>query len=306
MSTRPPPRQPPTKGRRFDVPRDRYVALAWRRSTAGHSRPVAGSQNTLTHIQEIDMFGMRLADIDTPTLLDHIFESIAERRGGWIVTANLDILRRFVLEPSARALYGKCDLIVADGMPLVWASRLKGEPLPERVAGSTLSVSLLQRAAREGRSVFLLGGQGDVANRARDTVEQEHPGIQVSGTHAPFISSPITPAETDAIEEVIRAGNPSDPDIILVGFGSPKQEHAIAALQERFPNAWFIGIGITFSFICGETPRAPGWMQSTGLEWLHRMAQEPKRLTRRYLRDGLPFFSLLMLESYRQGRDATR
>lgn len=249
----------------------------------------------------LDLFGMPIADIDTEGLLDHMFDGLEAGRGGWIVTANLDILRRFVLDPASRELYGNADLIVADGMPLVWASQLRHEPLPERVAGSSMTVDLLRRAAQTGRTVYLLGGKGDVAERARAAAERDMPGLRIVGTHAPFISSPITPAETDAIaEEIDKAGEA--PDIILVGFGSPKQEHAIAALRTRYPGAWFIGIGITFSFLCNETRRAPVWMQRTGLEWLHRMTQEPKRLTTRYLRDDLPFFGLLMLESYRQGR----
>lgn len=244
---------------------------------------------------------MPIADIDTEGLLDHLFDSLEAGRGGWIVTANLDILRRYVLDPAARALYGQADIIVADGMPLVWASQLRHEPLPERVAGSSMTVDLLRRAAQTGRTVYLLGGKGDVAERARAAAQRDMPGLRIVGTHAPFISSPITPAETDALaEEIDRAE--ATPDIILVGFGSPKQEHAIATLRARYPNAWFIGIGITFSFLCNETPRAPAWMQRSGLEWLHRMTQEPKRLSTRYLRDDLPFFGLLMLESYRQGR----
>ena len=252
--------------------------------------------------RKLDLFGMPIADIDTQGLLDHMFDSLEEGRGGWIVTANLDILRRYVLDPGARALYGKADLIVADGMPLVWASQLRHEPLPERVAGSSMTVDLLRRAADTGRTVYLLGGKGDVAARARAAVERDVPGIRIVGTHAPFISSPITPAETDMLVEEIETST-AKPDIILVGFGSPKQEHAIAALREHYPSAWFIGIGITFSFLCKETPRAPEWMQRTCLEWLHRMTQEPGRLTARYLRDDLPFFGLLMLESYRQGRE---
>lgn len=250
----------------------------------------------------LDMFGMPIADIDTQGLLDHMFDELDAGRGGWIVTANLDILRRFVLDPASRELYGQADIIVADGMPLVWASQLRHEPLPERVAGSSMTVDLLRRAAQSGRTVYLLGGKGDVADRAKEAVERDLPNVRIVGTHAPFISSPITPAETDAISEEIGKAS-ADPDIILVGFGSPKQEHAIAALRARYPKAWFVGIGITFSFLCNETPRAPVWMQRTGLEWLHRMAQEPKRLTTRYLRDDLPFFGLLMLESYRQGRE---
>lgn len=264
-----------------------------------HFSPVSDSSAVSPPL--LDLFGMPIADIDTRGLLDLMFEGLEAGRGGWVVTANLDILRRYVLDPRSRELYGQADIIVADGMPLVWASQLRHEPLPERVAGSSMTVELLRRAAQTGRTVYLLGGRGDVAQRAKETTERDLPGLRVVGTHAPFISSPITNAETSAIAQEIERAS-ATPDIILVGFGSPKQEHAIAALRRRFPKAWFVGIGITFSFLCNETPRAPAWMQRTGLEWLHRMSQEPKRLTARYLRDDLPFFGLLMLESYRQGR----
>src|SRR5688572_33035750 len=111
----------------------------------------------------VELCGMSLANLQTDQLLDHLFGKLAEGKGGWLVTANLDFLRRYVRDPGARDVYAGADLRVADGMPLVWASHLRGTPLPERVAGSSLLVPLCQQAAREGRSVYLLGGNPGVA-----------------------------------------------------------------------------------------------------------------------------------------------
>jgi len=241
---------------------------------------------------EIELLGMRVAVIDSRGLLDHIFDASSRGEGGWIVTANLDIVRRFVIDSDARGLYAAADLRVADGMPLVWASRLRGRPLPERVAGSTLTVLLAERAAREGRSLYLLGGDPGAAEACRDVLCARHPDLQIVGCSSPRVSSPATTEEVDAIAESIDACATS-PDVILVGFGSPKQEWVIQKLKQRYPRAWLMGVGITFSFIAGEKARAPVWMRRIGAEWIHRMAQDPGRLVRRYLIDDLPFAALL-------------
>ena len=248
---------------------------------------------------EIDLLGMRVAVIDSVGLLDRIFEASSRGEGGWIVTANLDIVRRFVLDSDARGLYAAADLRVADGMPLVWASKLRGSPLPERVAGSTLTSAIAERAAREGRTLYLLGGDPGAAEACRDVLCSRHPELRVLGCSSPRVSSPATTEEIDAIEASIEACEET-PDIILVGFGSPKQEYVIQKLKQRYPRAWLMGIGITFSFIAGHQARAPMWMRRIGAEWIHRMAQDPRRLVRRYLIDDLPFAALLFGDAIRQ------
>lgn len=239
--------------------------------------------------RQVDLLGMRVADVDSLGLLDHVFEELEAGRGGWIVTANLDILRRYAIDSDARALYDAADLRVADGMPLVWASQIAGSPLPERVAGSTLSVALAERAAREGRSMYLLGGAPGAAEGCRAVWEERFEGLRITGTSSPMVSAPTPWSEVEAIAESIEG----DPDIILVGLGSPKQEHLIQKLKQRFPRAWLMGVGITFSFVAGEVSRAPEWMQKAGVEWVHRMVQEPGRLVRRYLIEDLPFAAVL-------------
>lgn len=241
---------------------------------------------------------MRIASMDSSALLDHIFQSLARGQGGWVVTANLDIVRRAVLNSDARGLYAAADLRVADGMPLVWASKLRGSPLPERVAGSTLTSLLAERAAGEGRALYLLGGDPGAAEACRDVLCGQHPELRVLGCSSPRVGSPATTEEVDSIVDTIDASGA--PDVILVGFGSPKQEYVIQKLKQRYPSAWLMGVGITFSFIAGHQARAPEWMQRTGTEWVHRMVQDPRRLVRRYLVDDLPFAALLFGDALRQ------
>lgn len=244
-----------------------------------------------------ELLGMGFAHTTTASLLEHVFAALKRQQGGWIVTANLDILRRFVLDSDARSLYSGADICVADGMPIVWASRLAGDALPERVAGSSFAVSLAARAATEGRSLYLLGGDEGAAEQARVVLEGRHPTLQITGTSSPRVHSPPTAEELDSIVDAI---GPDAPDILLVGLGSPKQEHLIRKLRERYPNAWMVGVGITFSFIAGHVQRAPSWMREWGLEWAHRLGQEPRRLAKRYLVDDPPFAVALFADALKR------
>lgn len=235
---------------------------------------------------KVELCGMPLASIDTRQLLDHLFESLASGQGGWLITANLDFLRRHVKDPAARDIYASADLRVADGMPLVWAARLRGTPLPERVAGSSLVTPLCMRAAAEGRRVYLLGGDPTASQLAADKLLAACPGLQLAGVSSPWVSAEPTPAE---LEEMASALLAARPDLVLVAFGSPKQERVIHKLRHHLPQAWWIGIGISLSFIAGHVRRAPPLVQALGLEWVHRLVQEPRRLFRRYVVEDLPF-----------------
>ncbi|MET0341170.1 MAG: WecB/TagA/CpsF family glycosyltransferase [Polyangiales bacterium] len=239
-----------------------------------------------TPFASVDLCGMPLARIDTAQLLDHLFESLAKSQGGWLITANLDFLRRHVKDAEARGIYASADLRVADGMPLIWASRLRGTPLPERVAGSSLVQPLCARAAAAGKSVYLLGGDPQAAAVAVEKLRAEQPSLKIAGVSSPWVSAAPTPAELDEIAAALSA---AQPDIVLVAFGSPKQERVIGALRGRLPNAWWIGVGISLSFIAGHVKRAPELVQVLGLEWVHRLVQEPRRLFRRYVVEDLPF-----------------
>ena len=252
-----------------------------------------------------ELFGMSLARIDEAALLDHMFGRLAEGRGGWLITANLDFLYRYARDAGARALYDAADLRVADGMPLVWAAWLRGQPVPERLAGSTLVSILARRAASEHRSMYLLAGAPGTSERASALLHERFPGLDVEGKSDVWCSDPPTAAEIDLIVNELARRRP---DLVLVGLGSPKQEKVIQALRPHLPTAWFVGVGVSFSFLVGDVKRAPRWMQRTGLEWFTRLAQEPRRLGRRYLVENLPFaFKLfaraLLSRGTRRGAD---
>jgi N-acetylglucosaminyldiphosphoundecaprenol N-acetyl-beta-D-mannosaminyltransferase len=247
------------------------------------------NQSTMPHTHSfpvVRLLDMDLVAVTTNELLDHVFARLRAGEGGWLVTANLDFLRRHAVDPGVRAVYDEATLTVADGMPLLWAASLQGTRLPERVAGSSLTPQLIARAEQEGRSVYLLGGNPNSNQRASELLAARHPRLEITGHSSPFVHDPPTPEELASL--VAELGG-SPPDLLLVGLGSPKQERLIQALRPHLPRTWMVGVGITFSFIAGDIRRAPRWMQATGLEWVHRLVQEPKRLARRYLVDDVPF-----------------
>jgi N-acetylglucosaminyldiphosphoundecaprenol N-acetyl-beta-D-mannosaminyltransferase len=242
---------------------------------------------------------VRVAGLDFDALYEEqvvarIVGDLEDGRGGWVVTPNIDICLQVRHDPATRDLVKGATLVVADGMPLVWASRLRGDPLPERVAGASLIFTLSAAAAASGKSVYLLGGEPGVPGRAAAGLVRQYRSLLVAGTCAPPFGFDRRPGEIEAIAAKLAQAKP---DIVFVGLGFPKQEHLIAALAPGLPAAWFIGCGAAIPFAAGMLPRAPHWMQLLGLEWIYRLISEPRRLFRRYLVDDLPFALRLLLTS---------
>lgn len=249
------------------------------------------------------LLGLSLACTDEEGLVDHIFGQLSHGVGGWLVTANLDFLRRYVHDAAARDLYSVADIRVADGMPLVWAARIQGDRLSERLAGADLFWRVAERAASEGRSMYLLGGTPSANTLAVEVLRKRWPSLVIAGHTAPMVSSPPSPEEVAALRtEMLR----TRPELVLVGMGSPKQEQVIQALKPALPGSWMMGLGASFSFAAGEIRRAPKWLQRVGMEWLWRMSQEPTRLARRYVVDDLPFLGELLYAAVRERMRRTR
>ncbi|MFI5935609.1 WecB/TagA/CpsF family glycosyltransferase [Actinoplanes sp. NPDC051494] len=225
-------------------------------------------------------------------------EAVATGRGGRIVTPNIDIMRQARTDRRVRAYLADADLIVADGMPLVWASRLgAGVPLPERVAGSSLIWSLSRGLGLDGRSIFVMGGNPgphrDGASRAADRLAAHCPGLRIAGTICPEHGFE---RDEETYADVCAKVADAEPDLVFVGLGFPKQEIVIDRLRERMPHTWFIGCGAAVNFVAGDVDRAPRWMQRTGLEWAHRLGTEPRRLAGRYLKHDLPYALRLLMQ----------
>jgi N-acetylglucosaminyldiphosphoundecaprenol N-acetyl-beta-D-mannosaminyltransferase len=244
-----------------------------------------------TATKRISLMGMKIDHVTEGEVVATIGDSLSRGRGGWVITPNLEHLRRYRKDNRLKAFFEQADLVLADGMPLVWASRLKGTPLPARVAGSDLIWSLSTEAARRGRSIFVLGGTREAGWEAARKLQERCPGLRIAGMVYP-------PHGFDddrrAMDQIIETLEVVGADIVYVGLGFPKQERVIAVLRKRFPRTWFLGIGISIHFVGGDIARAPRWMQRLGLEWVHRLAQEPRRLAKRYLVHGLPFAARLL------------
>jgi len=242
----------------------------------------------------IELLGVKIRNLDEPMCVRQVIRSLADGVGGWIITYNVDIMRRHIVDADFRNLALQASMIVADGMPLVWASRIQGTPLPSRVAGANLISSLSASAANNGRSIFLLGGDIGTAEEASRVLQSRWPGVLIAGTWFPPPGFESDAVEMDNIRVALERTQPS---IIYVALGSPKQEKLILKLRNTLPQSWWVGVGISFSFLSGSLRRAPDWMQRSGLEWMHRLWQEPRRLGRRYLKDGLPFAFYLLWTS---------
>ena len=246
------------------------------------------------------LFGLGFEDLTQPGLVDRIGAAIQARERCWIVTVNVNLLCLAERDPSFRAVVERAEVRTADGMPIVWMSRLRGRPLTARVTGADLLVPLAERAAREGWRLFLCGAAPGVADRAAAELRRRAPGVTVVGTASPAFADLAELTDPDANAELLAAIRALAPDVLLVAFGAPKQErwidHHRASGALQVPVA--IGVGGSFDFLVGQQSRAPGWMQGTGLEWIHRALTQPGRLGPRYARDVLTFARLCARELF--------
>ena len=211
--------------------------------------------------------------------LDAIDGLVWAGKGGSVFTPNVDHVVTAEDDLAFRAAYDAASLSLADGKFVVWAARLLGTPVPAKVSGSDLIEPLLRLAGRRGWRVFLLGGAPGVAEAAAERARRDF-GVNVVGTASPFIRMDGTAGDLEqGIEEVASAR----PDLVLVAMGAPKQERWIHHNRERLGGAVAAGIGASLDFVIGRIQRAPRWVSNAGLEWLYRLAREPRRLAHRYL-----------------------
>jgi N-acetylglucosaminyldiphosphoundecaprenol N-acetyl-beta-D-mannosaminyltransferase len=200
----------------------------------------------------------------------------------FVVTPNSDHIVQLETREDLRRVYEAAHMVVADGMPLVWGSRILGKPLPERVTGSELMPALCAESARLGLRVYLLGGPPGVAELAKAKLEERYPGLLVCGTDCPPLGFEKSPEQEMRILQKIQAATP---DIVFVALGAPKQELWMHRAAPQLKSGVLLGIGAALEFCAGTVRRAPVWMQKIGAEWVFRLCQEPRRLARRYLRD---------------------
>ncbi len=228
-----------------------------------------------------EVLGVPLALIDYDGTLDWIDAMAEARRPGYVCVAATHTVMSSHDDPALREAVLGADFTVPDGQPLVWALNLLGHELGDRVYGPDLMDRACERAARTGRRMYLYGGrdQGALVQLTRN-LRLRHPGLQIVGGHVPPYRELTREEEAAVAADIQRSGA----EVVWVGIGVPKQEKWMARMKPRLRSQVLVGVGAAFDFHGGLIPQAPAVMQRMGLEWAFRLAQEPRRLWRRYLR----------------------
>ncbi len=239
----------------------------------------------------VPLLGLRIHRVRSDEALAWALHLAAGATPSLVMTPNTDHVLRAHRDPAFRALYDAADFVIADGQPVVWASRILGQPLPERVAGSDLMPALCVAAARRGLTYYFVGGNPGDAQAAAAVLAARAGRDGCVGVDCPPLGFEKDSAYVDALLARIAAARPA---IVCLGLGSPKQERLMVEWRQRIPRGVILGVGITFSFVAGTVRRAPRWLQRLGLEWFWRLSREPRRLWRRYL-DNLVAFPWLVL-----------
>lgn len=235
-----------------------------------------------------NILGVRVDNVTMSEALDWCSSVIKSGCKGYsIVVLNVAKLINARGNSLLMAAIENADLVAADGMPIVWISRIFGMPLRERVSGIDLMMRLLEKANHYAWSVFFLGATEEVNRAVANKARTEYPGLQMVGRHHGYFSR----EEEEGIARLIRASNP---DILLIAFGTPQKEEFVGRWKSQLGAGIIHGVGGSFDVYVGLIKRAPIWMQHTGLEWLFRFLQEPKRMFWRYFRTNTSFVLLVV------------
>lgn len=238
----------------------------------------------------VELFGVDVDALDMSASVDRVFQIVDRRRPTQHVVLNAAKVVDMERRPELREVVGRCGMVNADGASVVWASRVLGRPVPERVTGIDLFGELIERAASTGHSVFLLGASDAVVGETRRRLEARHPGLRVVGARNGFWT------DDRAVVEEVRA---ADPDLLFVALPSPRKEFWLAEHLDDLGVPFVMGVGGTFDVVAGRVRRAPRWAQRLGAEWVFRLAQEPRRMWRRYLVGNARFAALTAREWWR-------
>ena len=195
--------------------------------------------------------------------------------------------------------YKGADLILTDGVLLIWISKFLKETIKEKISGSDLFPKVCELAAKQKYKVFLLGAEEGIAEKAARNLKAKYPGLEIIGTLSPKFGFEKDEIEIDNIIELI---NIAKPDILFVGLGAPKQEKFIFKYKDRLKVPMSLAIGASIDFEAGKVKRAPIWMQKSGFEWFYRILMEPKRMSKRYFNDAIKISSILFKYRYRANK----
>jgi N-acetylglucosaminyldiphosphoundecaprenol N-acetyl-beta-D-mannosaminyltransferase len=242
-----------------------------------------------------DILGVPISVVDMPSAIHQIGQWADAGETRYVCAADVNSVMQAQRNPAHLSALRSADMVLPDGTPLVWVSRLRGQRAAQRVPGPDIMLQLCAAGVGRGWRHYFYGGAEGVADGLAQALQRRFPGLLVAGTHAPPFR-PLSPAEQARDLEQINAARPH---IVWVGLGCPKQEMWMRENAAKLKSAVVIGVGAAFDFHAGRIPRAPVWMRRNGLEWLHRLGCEPARLWRRYLVLGPAFLARAAVETFR-------
>jgi N-acetylglucosaminyldiphosphoundecaprenol N-acetyl-beta-D-mannosaminyltransferase len=240
-------------------------------------------------IERFDILGVEVSAVDIPIAIDEIERWIRQGYKSYATLTGVHGIMESVRSEDVQQAHNAAGLVLPDGMPLVWLLWRSGFKSADRVYGPDLMLALFNQSEESGYRHFLYGATPRTLELLKGNLERKFPRAEIVGVHAP----PFRPADVDEDEAVIEAMNKSAAQIVWVGLSTPKQEMWMARHRHRLLAPALIGVGAAFNFHAGLVRQAPRWLQRSGLEWAFRIAVEPRRLTRRYLRNNPAFLTLL-------------
>lgn len=242
--------------------------------------------------RRVNILGVGVCAINMNMALEIIEGWIERRERQYVCVTGVHGIMESQRNENLRRIHNRAGLVTPDGMPLMWLCRLRGFRHVDRVYGPDLMLALCERSVTMGYRHFFYGGENGVPELLATLLKKRFPGLQVVGTFSP----PFRPLTLEEDERIVQIINEAEPDIVWVGLGTPKQELWMAEHRERLKAPVLIGVGAAFDFLSGRKPQAPKWMQRSGLEWLFRLVNEPKRLWKRNLVNNPTFLILMILQ----------
>jgi N-acetylglucosaminyldiphosphoundecaprenol N-acetyl-beta-D-mannosaminyltransferase len=241
----------------------------------------------------VKILGVRVDAVQIPDVIAQMEEWIRERNTcRYIAVTGMHGVTEAQHDARFKTILNSAALVVPDGMPLVWLSRLRGRGLKRRVYGPELMLRFCEETVRRGYRHFLYGGAAGVPEKLAETLASRFPGVEVAGTYSP----PFRPLTEEEDAQIVASIRQAAPDVLWVGLSTPKQERWMHEHRERLNVPVLVGVGAAFDINSGRIRQAPRWMREHGLEWLFRLLQEPRRLWRRYLLGGSQFLFYVGLE----------
>ncbi len=241
-------------------------------------------------IETVKMFGIDVAATNMNQTVEYIDKAIKENRTIQHVVVNASKTVLMQEDKELKKIISNCELINADGQSIVWASKLLGNPLPERVAGIDLMFELIKLAEKQGYGVYFFGATQEVVERTVDIFKEEYPNLIIAGYRNGYFKK-------EDESEIIKEMSSCDAKILLVAFSSPKKEYWLSDNIDKLNIPFCMGVGGSFDVVAGKTERAPRWMQRIGLEWFYRFIQEPTRMWKRYLIGNSKFIYYIFREN---------